>query len=68
MCAFALSIVVYNYIVRVTTEHEMEDKLQSHQQEMQKLTQNWQIEKERSVYQTNLKLEAEEVSMSHDVM
>ena len=46
----------------------MEEKLQSHQQEMQKLTQDWQLEKERIVYQTNLKLEADEVSGSHDVM
>ena len=40
----------------------MEQKLQDHHQEMEKLAQDWQLEKERIVYQTKLKLEAEEVS------
>ena len=48
--------------VYIYTEHEMEQKLQEHQQEMEKLTQDWQLEKDRIVYQTDLKLEAEEVS------
>ena len=39
----------------------MEQKLQDHRQEMQKLTQDWELEKEKIVYQTALKLEAEEV-------
>ena len=48
--------------VCVCPEHEMEEKLQDHRQEIQKLTQNWELEKEKLVYQTALKLEAEEVS------
>ena len=40
----------------------MEQKHQDHRQEMQKLTQGWVLEKERLVYQSALKLEAEEVS------
>ena len=48
--------------VCVCPEHEMEQKLQDHTQEMQKLTQDWVLEEERLVYQSALKLEAEEVS------
>lgn len=49
-------------VVCVCPEHEMEQKLQDHRQEIQKLTQDWELEKEKIVYQTALKLEAEEVS------
>ncbi|CAI8029915.1 hypothetical protein GBAR_LOCUS16979 [Geodia barretti] len=52
---------------RIKLKHEMEQKLQDHTQEMQKLTQDWVLEEERLVYQSALKLEAEELEAKLEV-
>ena len=45
----------------------MERRVQDHRQEMEKLRQAWQLEKDRMVHDSQLKLEAEEVSTSADL-
>ena len=45
----------------------MERRVQDHRQEMEKLRQAWQLEKDRMVHDSQLKLEAEEVRTSADL-